>query len=81
MFYFLVCWKLPFYMLLLNLDLPEEAIVLKREVSLTDVYSWRILAEMAVESGCDYDDFKTAVLTEKRIKMGENHLLDWQVMS
>lgn len=45
MFYFLVCWKLPFYMLLMSVDLLEDAIVIKRQVSYTDVYYPHILAE------------------------------------
>lgn len=43
MFYFLVCWKLPFYMLLMSVDLPEDATVIKRQVSYTDVYNPHIL--------------------------------------
>lgn len=80
-FYFLVCWKLPFYMLLMSIDLPEDAIVIKRQVSLTDVYFWHILAEMVFVSDQGYDNIKETILAENRIIIGESDLMDWHIMS
>ncbi len=76
-FYFLVCWKLPFYMLLMSIDLPEDAIVIKRQVSYTDVYNPHILAEMVFVGGRGYDNIKET----NRIIMGENHFMDWSIMN
>lgn len=81
LFYFVVCWKLPFYMLLMCVDLPEDAIVIKRQVSLTDVYYWHILAEMVFVSDQGYDNIKETILAENRIIMGESDLMDWHIMS
>lgn len=75
--YFLVCWKLPFYMLLLSVDLPETAIVIKRQVSYTDVYNPHILAEIVFVSDRGYGDIKET----NRIIMGESHLMDWHIMN
>lgn len=74
-FYFLVCWKLPFYMLLMSVDLPEDAIVIKRQVSLTDVYNWHILAEMVFVNDGGYGNIKET----NRIIMRENGLMDWRI--
>lgn len=79
--YFVLLWKLPFYIGLLCIGLPDDAIVIKRQVSLTDVYYWHILAEMVFVSDHGYDNIKETILTENRIIMGESDLMDWHIMS
>lgn len=79
--YFIVFWKMPFYIGLLCIELPEDAIVLKRQVTLTDVYYWHILAEMVFVSDQGYDNVKEIMLAENRIIMRENVFMDWHIMS
>lgn len=62
--------------MLLGIDLPEDAIVLKRQVSYTDVYNPHILAEMVFGSDLGYDNIKET----NRIIMGENDLMDWLIL-
>lgn len=81
MFYFLVCWKLLFYMLLMSVDLPEDVIVIKRQVSYTDVYYPHILAEMVFVSDHGYDNIKEAILAENGIIMRKNVFMDGHIMS
>ncbi len=64
-------------MLLLSVDLPETAIVIKRQVSYTDVYNPYILAEMVFVSDQGYGNIKET----NRIIMGESHLMDWYIMN
>lgn len=78
--YFVLLWKLPFYIGLLCIELPDDAIVIKRQVSLTDVYYWHILAEMVFVSDHGYDNIKETILAENRILMRENVLMDWHIM-
>lgn len=80
--YFVVCWKLPFYILLLGINLPEDAIILKRQVSYTDVYNPHILAEIVFVSDLGYDNIRETILKENRIIMGEIlDLTDSHIMS
>ena len=53
MFYLIVCWKTPFYIMLLGVELPEDSIVLKRQVSVGDACYWKILAEVAFVNNQD----------------------------
>ncbi|MGN0326070.1 MAG: hypothetical protein ACI4DW_07150 [Lachnospiraceae bacterium] len=73
--YFPVGWKLPFYVALLCIDLPEDAIVLERKVSLTDECHWHIVAETAFASNLDYDEIRETVWTENRLMIEKiNHM-------
>ncbi len=77
--YFVICWKLPFYMLLLCVDLPEDAIVLKRQVSYTDVYNEHILAELVFVGNGGYDTIRETILADNRILMRKNVLMNWSI--
>ncbi len=85
-FYFVVCWKLPFYILLLGINLPENAIILKRQVSYTDVYNPHVLTEIAFVSDLGYDNIRETILAENRIVMGEildltdSHIMDREML-
>ena len=80
--YFVVCWKLPFYILLLGINLPQDAIILKRQVSYTDVYNPHILAEIVFVSDLGYDNIRETILKENTIIMGEIlDLTDSHIMS
>lgn len=85
MFYIVACWKVPFYICLLGIDLPEDAIVLKRQVSLTDECYWHIVAEEAFVSNQDHDNIRETIWTENRYIMGESldpmDCIDWSVMT
>lgn len=78
--YFVICWKFPFYMLLLCVDLPEDAIVLKRQVSYTDVYNEHILAELVFVGDLGYDTVRETILAENRTLIRKNVLMDWHIM-
>ncbi len=78
--YFVICWKLPFYILLLCVDLPEDAIVLKRQVSYTDVYYEHVLAELVFVGNGGYDTVRETILADNRILMRKNVLMDWSIM-
>lgn len=73
------------YILLLGIDLPEDAIVLKRQISLTDECYWHIVAEVVFMSNQDYDIIKETIWTENRIIMRESQnpidRLSWRIMS
>lgn len=69
--YFVLFWKISFYLLLLCVNLPEDAIILKRQVSYTDVYYPHILAEMVFVSDLGYDNVRETIMEENRIIMGE----------
>lgn len=69
--YFVLFWKISFYILLLCINLPEDAIILKRQVSYTDVYYPHILAEMVFVSDLGYDNIRETIMEENRIIMGE----------
>ena len=69
--YFVLFWKISFYILLLCVNLPEDAIILKRQVSYTDVYYPHILAEMVFVSDLGYDNIRETIMEENRIIMGE----------
>ena len=69
--YFVLFWKISFYLLLLCINLPEDATIIKRQVSYTDVYYPHILAEMVFVSDLGYDDIRETIMEENRIIMGE----------
>lgn len=84
--YYVLFWKISFYILLLSVNLPEDAIILKRQVSYTDVYYPHILAEIAFVSDLGYDNIRETILEENRIIMGEildltdSHIMDREML-
>lgn len=74
--YFVVFWKIPFYILLLSVHLPENAILLKRQVSYSDVYNPHILAEIVFASDQGYGNIEET----NRMIMRKNHFMRCKIM-
>lgn len=76
-FHLIIGWRLPLYAYMMCIDLPDDAIVIKRVVSLSDVCYWHIMAETAFVSEQGYDNIRDDINETNRFLMETIDLGDW----
>lgn len=80
-FHLIIGWRLPLYAYMMCIDLPDDAVVIKRSVTVSDVCYWQILADTAFVSEHNYGDIKEDIHERNRFLMGATGFLDWSLMT